>query len=69
MFVIMIVTAAEAVLLMIYGVVRMVLNERAEQRIQRERAAAFFAAQDERYVRNEAAAREAALRRVDQRAS
>lgn len=68
MFMILTVVAVEIVLLMLYGVVRMVLNERTQQRLQHERAAAFFAAQDARYAQIQAAAREAALTGVDQRA-
>jgi hypothetical protein len=68
MFAIMILFAVEIVLLMIFGIARMVLKERSRQRIQHERAAAYFAARDQRHVRIEAAAREAALGGVDQRA-
>ena len=68
MFMILIVVAVEVVLLMFYGVVRMVLNERHQQRVQREKAAAYFAARDARHARIEAAAREAALSGLDQRA-
>jgi uncharacterized membrane protein len=68
MFVILTVVAVEVVLLMIFGVVRMVLNERNQQRVQRERTAAYFEARDQRYARIEAAAREAALTGLDQRA-
>jgi hypothetical protein len=68
MSMIMIIIAVELVLLMIFGVVRTVLNERHNERIQHERAAAYFAARDRRQARIEAAAREAALSGVDQRA-
>lgn len=68
MFIFMTVVAVEIVLLMLFGAVRMVINERHQQRIQREQAAAYFAAQNQRYARIEAAAREAALNGVDQRA-
>jgi len=68
MFMILIVVAVEIVLLMLFGVIRMVLNERNQQRVQHEQAAAYFAARDERHARIEAAAREAALSGLDQRA-
>jgi hypothetical protein len=68
MFTIVIVVALELVLLMIYGVVRTVLDERRRQRIQAERAAAYFEARNQRHARIEAAAREAALNGLDQRA-
>ena len=68
MFAIMILFAVEIVLLMVFCIARMVLKERSRQRIQHERAAAYFAAQDQRYALIERAAREAALRGVDQRA-
>jgi hypothetical protein len=68
MFTILIVVAVEAVLLMLFGVVRMVLNERHQQRIQHERAAAFFAHQDQRRRWVESAARESLMTKVDQRA-
>jgi hypothetical protein len=68
MFAIMILVAVEIVLLMVYCVTRTVLKERSRQRIQHERAAAYFAARDQRQARIEAAAREAALDGVDQRA-
>ena len=68
MFAIMILVAVEGVLLMVFCITRTVLKERSEQRIQHERAAAYFAARDARQARIEAAAREAALGGVDQRA-
>jgi hypothetical protein len=68
MFTILIVVAIDVVVLMIFGVVRMVLDERKRQRVQAERAAAYFAARDARHARIEAAAREAALSGPDQRA-
>lgn len=68
MFIILTVVAVEIVLLMLYGVVRMVINERHQQRIQHEQAAAYFAAQEQRYAQIQAAAREAALNGLDQRA-
>jgi uncharacterized membrane protein len=67
MFAILIVVAVEAVLLLLFAVVRTVLNERDQQRVQRERAAAYFAAQEQRYARIEAAGREALLGGSDQR--
>ena len=68
MFTIVIVVALALVLLMIYGVVRTVIDERRRQRIQAERAAAYFEARNQRHARIEAAAREAALNGPDQRA-
>jgi hypothetical protein len=68
MFAIMILAAVEVVLLMVFCIARTVLKERSRQRIQHEQAAAYFAARDQRHAMIEAAAREAALRGVDQRA-
>ena len=68
MFTILIVLAIYIVLLMLFGVVWMVLNERRQQHIQYERAEAYFAARDKRQARIEAAARESALSRIDKRA-
>lgn len=68
MFTILIVVAVDVVLLMIFGVTRMVLDERRRQEIQRERAAAYFAARDQRAAQIEAAARQAAMSGPDQRA-
>jgi hypothetical protein len=68
MFAIMILFAVEIVLLMIFGIARMVLKERSRQRIQHEQAAAYFAARDQRHAWIEASARKAAVEGVDQRA-
>jgi hypothetical protein len=68
MFAIVILVGVEAVLLMLFCVTRTVLKERRSQRIQHEQAAAYFAARDAHYARVEAAARQAALGAVDQRA-
>ena len=67
MSVILIVVAVEIVLLMVYGVVRTVLNERHRQRIQHEQAAAYFATQEARYAWIEPAARDAVLSNRHQR--
>jgi hypothetical protein len=68
MFMILIVVAIDVVLLMLFGVIRMVRNERRQQRIQYQRAEAYFAARDARLARIETAARQAALSGRDQRA-
>ena len=51
MFTILIVVAIDIVLLMLFGVVHMVLNERRQRHIQHERAAAYFAGQNHRNAR------------------
>jgi uncharacterized membrane protein YjfL (UPF0719 family) len=68
MFTALIVVAADLVLLMIYTVVRMVLNERHQQRIQHERASVYFATRDQQHAQIEAAGREATISGLDQRA-
>jgi hypothetical protein len=68
MFLILFLAGAEVVLLILVLALRLVLKERADQRIQRERAALYFATRDQRYARQEAALNEAMLTAVDQRA-
>jgi hypothetical protein len=46
MFLILLVGGAEVVLLIAYVALRLVLKERNDQRLQRERAAAYFAGRD-----------------------
>ncbi len=65
---ILIVLAADIVLALLFFVVRAVLNEHRQQRDQHERAAAYFANQDQRHARIEAHSREKILSGIDLRA-
>jgi hypothetical protein len=68
MFRILILAAAYVVLVIIVVALRLVLKERAGQRVQRERAAIYFATRAERHVQQEAALHEAVRGAIHQRA-
>jgi hypothetical protein len=68
LFPILFLAGAEIVVLIVFITLRLVLKERTDQRRQQERAAAYFAARDQQYARQEAAVREAVLGALDQRA-
>lgn len=67
-FPIVFLAGADIVVLIVFIALRLVLKERADQRLQQERAVAYFAARDQQYARQDAALREAVLGAIDQRA-